>query len=290
MIHSTLDLIHATPSEKNQSSTQAVSSIATALEQQGHCLLRGFESNLSSFSELTHALCSSVTFDPARQHSGSSAQKVDAGTDAIGLHVENGNTPRIPQLVAFYCAQAARTGSQTTVCDGAQLLDALDASTKKKLKQPLNVTRTLSEPLWKAYLANEHPAQIGASHVREEHLWQMIKAIPGQSAHLNSDGSLEYTVTVAPILRSHKSNREAFANAILGPSFNYQPPVYTFADGSTVDEEFKASMAILAEQFTHEIQWQDGDIAIIDNHRVMHGRRAITDATRRQLYIAMGNF
>lgn len=290
MTHSTFDLIHATPSNKSLTSTQALSSITAALEQRGHCLVRGFESSLSNFSDLTHALCSSVTFDPARQHSEDSVQKVDAGTDAIGLHVENGNTPRIPQLVAFYCAQAARTGSQTTVCDGAKLLDALDASTKRRLQQPLKVTRTLSEPLWKAYLANEHPAQIDASDVKEEHLWQMIQAIPGQSAHLNSDGSLDYTVTVAPILRSHKSKKDAFANALLGPSFNYQPPRYTFADGSTVDEEFKASLATLAEQFTHEINWQDGDIAILDNHRVMHGRRPITDATRRQLYIAMGNF
>jgi hypothetical protein len=44
----------------------------------------------------------------------------------------------------------------------------------------------------------------------------------------------------------------------------------------------------LAETCTHEINWQDGDIAVLDNTRVMHGRRAIVD-TNRQLFIGMGN-
>lgn len=43
----------------------------------------------------------------------------------------------------------------------------------------------------------------------------------------------------------------------------------------------------LAKEVTHEINWQDGDIAILDNTRVMHGRRAIADANRN-LFIGMG--
>ena len=43
----------------------------------------------------------------------------------------------------------------------------------------------------------------------------------------------------------------------------------------------------IAEEFTHEINWQDGDIAVLDNTRVMHGRRAIADANRN-LFIGMG--
>ena len=52
-------------------------------------------------------------------------------------------------------------------------------------------------------------------------------------------------------------------------------------------DEIEALRA-LAETYTHEINWQDGDIAVIDNTRVMHGRRAIVD-TNRQLFIGMGN-
>ena len=48
-----------------------------------------------------------------------------------------------------------------------------------------------------------------------------------------------------------------------------------------------ATIRAIAETSTHEINWQDGDIAILDNTRVMHGRRAIADANRN-LFIGMG--
>lgn len=47
--------------------------------------------------------------------------------------------------------------------------------------------------------------------------------------------------------------------------------------------------AELAEKYTQEIQWQDGDIVIINNKRVLHGRRAITgNLSDRALFIGMG--
>lgn len=265
--------------------TQATES----LREHGYCLLRGFDIDLAIFSELSHALCSTVTLDPARQSNNKSVQKVDAGTEAIGLHVENGNTARIPELVAFYCATAAREGSQTTLCDGAKLLSSLNESTRQRLQQTLTVQRRVPEELWKSYLANEHPALSCASQVKAEHLEQMLAAVPGQQGCINADGSLSYSVTVNPILTSNLGRRAAFANAMLGPSFNYEPPRYTFADGSEIDDQFKVKTSALAETHTVEIDWRDGDVALIDNHRVMHGRRAIIDAARRELYIAMGN-
>jgi alpha-ketoglutarate-dependent taurine dioxygenase len=79
-----------------------------------------------------------------------------------------------------------------------------------------------------------------------------------------------------------------FANAVLGPSHNYQPPRYRLADGSEVTADEIEDMRALAETVTHEINWQDGDIAVLDNTRVMHGRRAIADADRN-LFIGMGS-
>ena len=79
----------------------------------------------------------------------------------------------------------------------------------------------------------------------------------------------------------------AFANALLGPSHNYEPPVYTLEDGSVVTPEEIEDLRDVAEACTAEINWQDGDVAVIDNTRVMHGRRAIKDQDR-QLYIGMG--
>lgn len=53
-------------------------------------------------------------------------------------------------------------------------------------------------------------------------------------------------------------------------------------------EDEVEALRVLAEACTVEINWQDGDIAVLDNARVMHGRRAIAD-TDRTLFIGMGS-
>ena len=69
-------------------------------------------------ARITHKLCKTITFDPARENTDKNTQKVDAGLGPIGLHIENGNTPICPDIVAFYSTKAAFEGSQTTICDG----------------------------------------------------------------------------------------------------------------------------------------------------------------------------
>ncbi|NDW46782.1 TauD/TfdA family dioxygenase [Ruegeria sp. PrR005] len=261
--------------------------VRSHLERDGWALLRGFEVDMSVFSALTAQFCRTITFDPARAFSEKNTQKVDAGTGPIGLHIENGNTPVCPDLVAFYSARAAFEGSQTTVCDGRKVLDAMNEAQRARWSQPMTVSRRLPEELWKRYLANEHPAISGPEEVTEEHILQFKAAIPNQDFELHEDGSLTYHITLNPVRPSAFSGGAGFANAVLGPSHNYEAPVYRFADGSVVTAEEIEEMRALAETCTTEINWQDGDVAILDNTRVMHGRRAIKDQDR-QLFIGMG--
>lgn len=261
--------------------------VRSHLERDGWALLRGFEVDMSVFSALTAQFCRTITFDPARAFSEKNTQKVDAGTGPIGLHIENGNTPVCPDLVAIYSARAAFEGSQTTVCDGRKVLDAMNEAQRARWSQPMTVSRRLPEELWKRYLANEHPAISGPEEVTEEHILQFKAAIPNQDFELHEDGSLTYHITLNPVRPSAFSGGAGFANAVLGPSHNYEAPVYRFADGSVVTAEEIEEMRALAETCTTEINWQDGDVAILDNTRVMHGRRAIKDQDR-QLFIGMG--
>lgn len=257
------------------------------LSRDGWALLRGFEADMAGFSALTAQMCRTITFDPAREHSEKNTQKVDAGLGPIGLHIENGNTPVCPDIVAFYCTRAAFEGSQTTICDGREVFARFDDAQKARWSQKMKVKRNLPEALWKRYLANEHPAISRPEEVTDEHIQQFKATIPGQDFALRADGSIDYELTVAPVRPSSLSNGQGFANAVLGPSHNYEPPRYEFEDGSEVSPVEIEALRDLAESCTVEINWQDGDIAVIDNTRVMHGRRAIRDQDR-QLYIGMG--
>ncbi len=173
-------------SERDQSVTDAtvLMQVMETLKQEGYCLLRNFDVDMNQFSALIAELCDTVTFDPAREYSSGVTQKVDAGTAAIGLHIENGNTPKAPDLVGFYSRKSARKGSRTTVCDGVQLLKMMPDSMKTPFEQPLKVSRRLSEALWKGYLVNEHPLIDHVEQATEAHLFEMIAAIPGQKAEL----------------------------------------------------------------------------------------------------------
>lgn len=257
------------------------------LNTDGWALLRGFDMNMIAFSAITSQLCKTITFDPARENTDKNTQKVDAGLGPIGLHIENGNTPVCPDIVAFYSTKAAFEGSQTTICDGRRVFEAFSDAQKARWSQRMTVTRTLPEVLWKRYLSNEHPAISEPEQVTHEHILQFKAAIPDQDFTLNDDGSLEYRIKLSPVRPSSLSSGQAFANAILGPSHNYEPPIYTLDDSTVVTPEDIEGLRDIAEACTVEINWQDGDVAIIDNTRVMHGRRAIKDQDR-QLFIGMG--
>ncbi|MEX5563094.1 TauD/TfdA family dioxygenase [Pseudophaeobacter sp. 1A16562] len=271
----------------SQIDAPAIATVRDHLNRDGWALLRGFDVDMAAFSALTAELCSTITFDPAREFSERNTQMVDAGLGPIGLHIENGNTPVCPDIVAFYSAKAAFEGSQTTICDGRDVLASMSDAQRARWSQPMTVSRKLPELLWKRYLANEHPAISEPEEVTEEHILQFKAAIPNQDFDMHEDGSLTYHITLNPVRPSALSGAAGFANAVLGPSHNYEPPVYRLADGSLVSAEEIEELRELAEDSTTEINWQDGDIAVLDNTRIMHGRRAIKDQDR-QLFIGMG--
>jgi len=58
----------------------------------------------------------------------------------------------------------------------------------------------------------------------------------------------------------------------------------TFGDGSPVDLEALRFAAKVADERAYDVQWERGDVALIDNYQVMHARRAwLGDGPRRVL-------
>jgi alpha-ketoglutarate-dependent taurine dioxygenase len=47
----------------------------------------------------------------------------------------------------------------------------------------------------------------------------------------------------------------------------------TYGDGSPIDDEDLKAATDIAYELTFDLNWQAGDVALIDNARVMHGRR-----------------
>ncbi|WP_249171844.1 TauD/TfdA family dioxygenase [Erythrobacter sp. JK5] len=47
----------------------------------------------------------------------------------------------------------------------------------------------------------------------------------------------------------------------------------TFGDGTPITSQDMAPAIAIADELTADCQWQAGDVALIDNFLVMHGRR-----------------
>lgn len=252
------------------------------LRAAGHLLIRGFDSDVHSFNRLVAAHSSRLTLDPAREFHGDVAQKVDSGTDAIGLHLENGATPFLPDLVWFHAVKAAALGSETTVCDGYRVWERLSGAAKREfLGRPLQFSRSVPEAAWRRFTARSMRSQPAPEDVDVDDLRDLASDADGKVVIRQlADGGIHYQFTVGAARVPRGASQVAWANSIFGPSYNYETPTIEFADGTPVPEDLLAECARVSEQVTEQIRWEDGDVVLIDNTRVMHGRRPILDTDR----------
>jgi hypothetical protein len=104
-------------------------------------------------------------------------------------------------------------------------------------------------------------------------------------AHLNyhwqwqEDGSLTVTTPILPAVRQLNDGRTVFFNQLIAAfrgwkdARNSGEKSICFGDGSAIDSSHMALAIELADQLTFDIPWQSGDVAVLDNFLVMHGRR-----------------
>jgi alpha-ketoglutarate-dependent taurine dioxygenase len=269
--------------------------LAGWLGQYGYVVLRGFACDVQGFADLVRAHSSRISLDPARRvHDKDGkvlAQKVGEGLGAIGLHCANGNSPFWPDLCWFFCAQAPKVGSQTTVCDGAAVFNDLAPQMRAALRaQDIVYTRRVGETLWKNHV--RHADMGGPDATDTPTCYARLLALVNHGAstkiELHADDSVTYSFRTPAILErsTFSPGRPAFANSIFGPSLKDECPTITFADGTPLTGEMRASLDAVCARHTANVGWQDNDIVVIDNARVMHGRHRIED-TRRTIYNAL---
>ncbi|GGJ51413.1 TauD/TfdA family dioxygenase [Streptomyces brasiliensis] len=251
------------------------------LGQAGFLLLRGFDTDMTAFTALVQHTSTSTTLDPARDFYSEVAQKVDAGFDEVGLHTENGNSPFRSHLAWFFCEKAASSGSQTTVCDGYRVWDALSPAAREAFTaQDIVYSRYVAEPQWRGMAHHLLGRSKPADQIEVSELLALTSTLEGTEIVPEADGGIRYAYTTPAAGTTVFGDRPSFANSILGPSFNYEKPKITFADGTEFPPGLLAEVEAVTAALTENLDWQDGDVAVIDNTRVMHGRRAITDPDR----------
>jgi len=267
---------------------EPTSEIYDRLKQSGVIVLRECFNKIEDFGSFVKRHSSRLTLDPGRTFTGGVAQLVDAGTSAVGLHCENGNAPIWPDLTWFFCTQAPLLGSQTTLCDGVSTLEKLSEKTIKRFEnKKIRYRRSVPGDKWRRIVCYYNTSIQDIEKARFEDLKKIVG--DNSSTHMKyspDEDSVDYSFTTSAIQISSFCQKPAFANSILGPSFNYEKPTIDFEDGEPFDNKLLVEINSVTDKNTYIVGWQDFDLVMIDNRRVMHGREKIID-DRRQIYNAL---
>ena len=206
----------------------------------------------------------------------------------IFLHHEMAQTPIHPSKLVFFCERPADTGGATPICRSDRLLKQLETDA------PDFVAACCSKGL---RYTNVMPAQADLASGMGRSWQSTLSASTRDEAEKRlsqlkytwcwlPDGALRVTTPVLPAVRESSSGRRSFFNQLIAASHGWKDrrndpaKSITYGDGSPLDREGVALAARLAEEFTFDVEWEPGDVAIIDNYLTMHGRRRFTGHRR----------
>jgi hypothetical protein len=99
------------------------------------------------------------------------------------------------------------------------------------------------------------------------------------------DESLRTTTPVLPAIRRLGLERYSLFNQLIAArswkdARNAPGTAVRFGDGRALPEDAWAAVGELAAEQIHDLEWQRGDVALVDNFVVMHGRRRFEGSRR----------
>nr|WP_298897791.1 TauD/TfdA family dioxygenase [uncultured Altererythrobacter sp.] len=206
----------------------------------------------------------------------------------IFLHHEMAQTPLYPSKLFFYCEIAPGEGGATPVCRSDLVLDRLKAETPSFYadcrEHGVRYTNVMpgSDDVgsgqgrsWGSTLSVDTHEQAEVRLAELGYDWEWL------------DGDvLRATTPVLPAIRALEDGRETFFNQLIAAyrgwsdSRNDPNRAITLGNGEPVSAEAMADVIAIADELTADIAWQAGDVALIDNFAVMHGRRPFAGKRR----------
>ncbi|MDY7096934.1 MAG: TauD/TfdA family dioxygenase [Pseudomonadota bacterium] len=199
----------------------------------------------------------------------------------IFLHHEMAQTPIYPSKLFFYCEIAPQSGGATPLCRSDLTLEKLEEIA------PDFVARLREEGV---RYTNVMPGDDDAGSGQGRSWKSTLSASTRQEAEARlsdlgyswewrEDGSLRATTPALPAVREVSDGRVSFFNQLIAAfrgwsdSRNDPNKAITFGAGDPITSQDMAPAIAIADGLTVNCDWQAGDVALIDNFTVMHGRR-----------------
>ncbi|MEU8390129.1 TauD/TfdA family dioxygenase [Micromonospora sp. NPDC048843] len=209
----------------------------------------------------------------------------------ITMHNELSYAATWPARLFFYCHTPAATGGATPVVDGTRWLESIDDEVREAFAQGLIYRQNLHGGLGlgKSW---QDSFEVDSREAAEE-----ILASTGATWQWRADGGLRINQPAPSTLKHPVTGEEVWFNQsdqwhIAGLEEEYAmalaemmpeedfPQSVTFADGSPIPAEYVRQVRDRGLEAAIDVDWRAGDLMVIDNVAVGHGRRPYSGARR----------
>jgi alpha-ketoglutarate-dependent taurine dioxygenase len=263
--------------------------VETQLERFGGVLFRGFD--IESADELAR-LIEALAGKPLEYHERSSprtevGRNVYTSTDYparkhINLHNENSYQDNWPLKIFFLCTTPAQRGGMTPLADCRRVLARLSPETRQRfITKKWMLVRNFNDGFglsWQIVFQTEDPVAVErycrANQIQVE--WKddlRLRTKATRSAIVRHPRTGEQ-VWFNHVRFFHVSSFEAgMRNALLQEFGQYDLPSNTFfGDGGFIESDVMDEIREAFERETVMFPWQRGDLLVLDNMLVAHGR------------------
>jgi alpha-ketoglutarate-dependent taurine dioxygenase len=201
----------------------------------------------------------------------------------IPLHNENAYQRRWPLKLAFACLQAASSGGETPLADMQRVSARIGADTMQEFEargvRYIRHYRPGIDLSWQTVFRVDEPAGVAAFCAENDilHEWldeetlRTVQSCQGVARHPRTAESVFFNQ--AHLFHVSSMGEESARHLVEVFGRDRLPRHATYADGAEIEitqlEAIRSSFRAEASAFS----WQDGDVLLLDNMQVAHGRR-----------------
>jgi alpha-ketoglutarate-dependent taurine dioxygenase len=216
----------------------------------------------------------------------------------ISMHNELSYSGQWPARLLFYCEQAPATGGATPIVDGERWLASLDPEVRDAFTAGLRYTQNLHDGFgfgrsWPDTFETADRAHVEKVLRAQDCEWEW-KPDGGLRILQMRSATTRHPVTGTEVWFNqadqwHLSTLDAETAAALREMLAPEdmPQSVTFADGSPIPDEYITQIRTRGLDEAVDVDWRAGDLLLIDNVLVGHGRRPFTGS--RKVLVAMSS-
>lgn len=253
-------------------------------------LFRGFEVDTNKFKQLTELFSTNFVsyvggaYSREMINGDKTLLSVTGGKlhFAVPFHGEMYYKKQRPDILWFYCATPALKDGETTVCDGIEVYNELSNSTQELFQhQRLKYIRSYAADVWQKIYQTE-----------DLKLVEQVCHDNDMQLQVKPDNSITTEYISSAIQASRCGNHKVFINNIL-PVIEQETKgsnssLVRFEDNSKIPNAIIKEIKNVTDKLTYLVSWQKSDILMVDNTRLLHGRRSFSD-NKRDIYVRLCN-